>query len=101
MARYTHCTRFSAATESAVLSKKAYDPSTGPTTVPIALKDWAKLMRISEYLGGPQTMGFQSVCDHGTIGLFSFVETIPKFELLSYQKDTDLQPFPKIPNLTR
>ena len=43
--------------------KNAYDPSTGPTTVPTALKDCAKLIRSSEYLGGPQTAmnGFAAV----------------------------------------
>ncbi len=42
---------------------KTYEPSTGPMTVPIALKAWAKLMRSSEYRGGPQTerYGFAAV----------------------------------------
>lgn len=35
--------------------KKTYDPRTGATTVPMPLKACEKLIRISEYLGGPQT----------------------------------------------
>lgn len=39
------------------------DPMTGATTVPIPLKACEKLMRISEYFGGPHTVmyGFAAV----------------------------------------
>lgn len=39
IARYTHWTFLSACTSSRVSLKKAYEPSTGPTIVPIAWKD--------------------------------------------------------------
>lgn len=54
MERYTHCTLASAALSSRLL-KKTYEPRTGAMTVPIPLKAWEMLMRISEYRGGPQT----------------------------------------------
>jgi hypothetical protein len=53
IAVYTHCT-FSRAFWSSK-SKSTYDPRTGATTVPMPLNACERLMRISEYLGGPQT----------------------------------------------
>jgi hypothetical protein len=50
---YTHWT-FSRAFWSSK-SKSTYDPRTGATTVPMPLNAWERLMRISEYFGGPQT----------------------------------------------
>lgn len=55
MARYTHCIRLRAFTSSSVDVKKTYDARAGATQVPMPLNAWARLIRISAYLGGPQT----------------------------------------------
>ena len=54
IARYTHCTLARAASSSKV--KKTYEPRTGAMTVPIPLNACDRLIRISEYFGGPQTV---------------------------------------------
>lgn len=61
MARYTHCTFSSTRSLSKV--KKTYEPRTGATAAPIPVKDCETFMRISKYLGGPQTAmyGFAAV----------------------------------------
>lgn len=55
MDRYTHWTLARAFSSSKL--KKTYEPRTGAMTVPIPLKAWEMLIRISEYRGGPQTGG--------------------------------------------
>lgn len=87
MARYTHCTRFNACTSSAVSVKKAYEPKTGPTTVPMALNAWAKLIRISAYFGGPQTI----VVVPQLSSLSPYIATFR----MAYRQDKDWQRFPE------
>lgn len=55
MARYTHCTFFTAFGSSTVCSKNTYDPKTGAMTVPTPLNACEILIRISAYRGGPHT----------------------------------------------
>jgi len=90
IARYTHCTRFKALTLSAVSVKKTYEASAGATTVPIPLKAWAKLIRISAYFGGPQT-----ACD------FSILQVQKKQHMRHYLRDTGWLPSQAIPTLNR
>lgn len=54
IAVYTHWT-FSSAFWSSK-SNSTYEPRTGATTVPMPLNAWERLIRISEYFGGPQTV---------------------------------------------
>lgn len=52
--RYTHCTFLSPCAVSTVEAKKTRVARRGATKEPTPWTAWARLSRISEYLGGPQ-----------------------------------------------